>query len=64
MKRPDSVSLGQGRKYGLEKDLGPRSKSTEDGLEKGLGPRSKSTEDGLMLGVVAGWRTKCPSLLS
>ena len=49
MKRPDSVSLGQGRKYGLEKDLGPR---------------SKSTEDGLMLGVVAGWRTKCPSLLS
>ena len=46
MKRPDSVSLGQGRKYRLEKDLGPRSKSIEDGLEKGLGPRSKSTEDG------------------
>lgn len=49
MKRPDSVSLGQGRKYGLE---------------KGLGPRSKSTEDGMMLGGVAGRRTKCPSLLS
>ena len=48
MKRPDSVSLGQGRKCRLE---------------EGLGHRSKSTEDGVVLGGAAGQRTKCCSLL-